>query len=71
MDGYVKVFCSCCGEWVVPIYGGECSNCGEDIPDYEEDDYTANDEDSDEDEFNNDEFDNDYYDDESELNEEW
>lgn len=38
MSEFGKVFCSLCGEFVTPIYGGECPNCGEDIPGYEEDD---------------------------------
>lgn len=30
------VFCPHCGEYVDPIYGGECPNCGEDIYEDEE-----------------------------------
>lgn len=29
------VFCKHCGEFVEPIYGDECPNCGETLPDVE------------------------------------
>lgn len=54
MDG--RVMCSLCGEWVHPIYGGDCPNCGEEIPDLEDEDYEEDEEYDEEEETDSDEY---------------
>ena len=54
---FTDVFCKHCGEFVNPIYGGDCPNCGERIPgidnSYEEDTDDEDDDDIEEDDEEN------------------